>query len=115
MERMFGDVTFNLTYKSTKVTHQEENQFIGLGFSIPLTPRKDHSNRFIQVRGKPKWNYSVNTLIGKSHNLLTPRAADSARLFYNLDNSYANYDRLGQAYIYKNANRLKDAFELILN
>ena len=115
MERMFGDVTVNLTYKNTKVTDQEENQFIGLGFSIPLTPRKDHINRFVQVRGKPKWNYSVNTLIGKKANTLTPGTADSAQLFYNLDNSYANYDRLGEAYIYKNANRLKDAFELISN
>jgi hypothetical protein len=112
LERMFGDVTINLNYKNTKVDNQEANQFVGLGFSIPLTPRKDHSNKYVQVRGIPKWNYTINTLVGTNVNVLTPGSGDSARMFYNLDNFYYNLDRLGTAYIYNHANRLKQAFEL---
>lgn len=114
LERMFGDVTINLSYKNTKIDDQEANQFIGLGFSIPLTPRKDHSNKYVQVRGIPKWNYTIETLVGldgRNLNDLTPGTGDSARMFYNLDNFYYNLDRLGKAYIYNNANRLKQAFE----
>jgi hypothetical protein len=116
LERMFGDITVNIDYKNTKIDNQKANQFIGLGFSIPLTPRKDHSNKYVQVRGIPKWNYTVDTLVGleeKNLNVLTPGTGDSARMFYNLDNFYYNLDRLGNAYIYKNAGRLKQAFALI--
>jgi hypothetical protein len=111
LERMFGDVTINLTYKNTKFDNQEANQFIGLGFSMPLTPRKGHSNKYVQVRGIPKWNYTIDTLVSTNLNVLTPGTGDSARMFYNLDNFYANFDRLGEAYIYNNASRLKQAFE----
>lgn len=111
LERMFGDVTINLNYKNSKIDNQEANQFIGLGFSLPLTPRKDHYNKYVQVRGIPKWNYTINTLVGTNLNVLTPGSGDSARMFYNLDNFYYNIDRLGEAYIYNNASRLKGAFE----
>jgi hypothetical protein len=116
LERMFGDVTIKLNYKNTKVDNQKSNQFIGLGFSIPLTPRKDHSNKYVQVRGIPKWDYTIETLVGlegRNLNDLTPGTGDTARMFYNLDNFYANLDRLGEAYIYNNASRLKQAFTLI--
>jgi hypothetical protein len=116
LERMFGDVTINLSYKNTKIENKKSNQFIGLGFSIPLTPRKDHSNKYVQVRGIPKWNYAIETLVGlddRNLNDLTPGTGDTARMFYNLDNFYANFDRLGEAYIYNNASRLKQAFTLI--
>jgi len=110
VERLFGDVTININYKNTRVDNQESTQFVGLGFSVPLSPRKDHSNKYIQVRGIPKWNYTVNTLVGTNLNVLTPGTGDSARLFYNLDNFYYNLDRLGQTYIDNNASRLRQAF-----
>jgi len=113
LERMFGDVAVNLNYKNTKVTGKESNQFIGLGFSVPLTPRKDFNNKYVQVRGIPKWNYTVNTLVGKDHNQLTPGTGDSARTFYSLSNIYYNLDRLGKAYVYDNAQRLKQAYMLV--
>ncbi len=110
LERMFGDVTLNLTYKDTKVDNEEANQFIGLGFSIPLTPRKDYNNKYFQVRGKPKWRYSVNTLVGKDHNRLTPGTGDTSQRFYNLDSAFYNNNRLSSEYIYGNSNRLRQAY-----
>ncbi|MBA6370476.1 YjbH domain-containing protein [Colwellia sp. BRX8-4] len=110
VERMFGDVSLNLTYKNTKIDGEEANQFIGLGFSIPLTPRKDYNNKYFQVRGKPKWNYSVSTLVGKNHNRLTPGTGDNTKQFYNLDSAFYNHDRLGSEYIYENSSRLKEAY-----
>ena len=112
LERMFGDVTINLNYKNTKYEDEEANQFVGVGFSIPLTPRKDHKNKYVQFRGLPKWNYTINTLVGTNLNVLTPGTGDSARMFYNLDNFYSNFDRLSKTYIYNNTSRLKDAFAL---
>lgn len=110
LERMFGDVTLNLTYKDTKIDNEEANQFIGLGFSIPLTPRKDYNNKYFQVRGKPKWRYSVNTLVGKDHNRLTPGTGDTSQRFYNLDSAFYNNNRLSSEYIYGNSNRLRQAY-----
>ncbi len=110
LERMFGDVSINLTYKNTKIDNEESNQFIGIGFSVPLTPRKDYNNKYFQVRGKPQWQYSVNTLVGESHNNLTPGTGDDTQLFYNLDSTFYNNDRLSSLYIYANSNRLKQAY-----
>jgi hypothetical protein len=112
LERLFGDTTVNINYRNTKVDNQEANEFVGLGFSVPLSPRKDHNNKYVQFRGIPKWNYTVNTLVGANANVLTPGTGDPARMFYNLDNFYYNLDRLGKEYIYNNANRLKQAFTL---
>jgi hypothetical protein len=107
LERMFGDVSLDLTYKNTKVDNEEANQFVGLGFTMPLTPRKDYNNKYFQVRGRPQWQYSVNTLVGKVTNDLTPGSGDGARLFYNLDSAFYNNDRLSKDYIYANKHRLK--------
>ena len=110
LERMFGDVSLNITYKNTKADNEESNQFIGFGFSIPLTPSKDFNHKYFQVRGKPQWQHAVSTLIGKSHNNITPGTGDNTQMFYNLDNSFYNNDRLSSTYIYANANRLKRAY-----
>ena len=110
VKRLFGDVSLNLTYKNTKIDNQEANQFVGIGFSIPLTPRKDYNNKYFQVRGKSKWQYSVSTLVGKDQNKLTPGMGDSAKLFYNLDSNFYNNDRLSREYIYANSSRLKQAY-----
>ncbi|MBU2869194.1 YjbH domain-containing protein [Colwellia sp. E2M01] len=109
LNRMMGDVTLTLSYKNTKVSGEKADQLIGLGFTMPLTPRKDFNNRYVQVRGKPNWDYSLSTIIGEESNDLTPGTADSARSFYNIDNVYYNYNRLSKDYIYRNTERLKAA------
>lgn len=107
---MFGDVSLNFIYKNTKVNNDKANQLVGLGFTVPLTPRKDYNNKYAQVRGRPQLAYSVNTLVGEDSNNLTPGTGDGARLFYNLDRAFYNNDRLSKEYIYANKNRLRQAF-----
>jgi hypothetical protein len=110
LEKLFGDMSIIFTYKNTKKDEEEANQFMGIGFSIPLTPRKDYNNRYLQVRGNPKWEYNVNTLIGENHNRLTSGSGDNGQIFYNLDRVFYNNDRLSQSYIYENSKRLKEAY-----
>ncbi|MDP2561107.1 YjbH domain-containing protein [Psychrobium sp. 1_MG-2023] len=113
LKRMFGDVIINMSYRDTKKDDIERNQFVGIGFSIPFTPRKDFNSKYFQVRGLPNWNYGISTLVGKSHNRLTPGSGDTGARFYNLDNAYFNYDRLNAAYIKNNAYRLQEAAKFI--
>jgi hypothetical protein len=110
IKRMFGDVSLDLIYKNTKLNNDKAIQFVGLGFTIPLTPRKDYSNKYVQVRGRPQLTYSVNTVVGEDRNDLTLGTGDGARLFYNLDSAFYNNDRLNREYIYANKNRLRQAF-----
>ena len=110
IKRMFGDVSLNFIYKNTKVNNDKANQLVGLGFTVPLTPRKDYNNKYAQVRGRPQLAYSVNTLVGEDSNNLTPGTGDGARLFYNLDRAFYNNDRLSKEYIYANKDRLRQAF-----
>ncbi|AWB67092.1 hypothetical protein C2869_11905 [Saccharobesus litoralis] len=111
LERQFGDTTVRLRYKNTDAESGVNNEFIGLSFSVPLTPRKDYNFKHVTLRGENKWTYGIDTLIGKNHNRLTPGTADIAYVSTrNLANIYFNNFRSGQAYLERNKARLIDAY-----
>lgn len=84
----FGDYAVTLTYKNT------DAEFIGLGWVIPLTPRKDHSFRYLQVRGDPDWNYGVQTRVNEDRNTLSFGSAIFIRSANPLRHLYMNRGRL---------------------
>ncbi|KMT63939.1 YjbH domain-containing protein [Catenovulum maritimum] len=115
LERHFGDTTVRLRYKNTDTADGINNEFIGLSFSVPLTPRKEFNKKYITVRGANKFVYGVTTLIGKDHNRLTPGTADTAYMAnQNIANLYFNNHRSGQAYLDRNQDRLKDVYQQYL-
>lgn len=84
----FGDYAVTLTYKNT------DAQFIGLGWVIPLSPRKDHSFRYAQFRGDVDWHYSVQTRINESRNVISFGGARLIRSANPIDSLYLNRGRL---------------------
>lgn len=58
----FGDSALVLGYRNT------DAEFLSLGWSMPLTPRKDHQFRYLQVRGDVDWSYQVQTRINEDTN-----------------------------------------------
>lgn len=84
----FGDYAFTLTYKST------DADFVGLGWVIPLTPVKDKQWRYLQIKGNPDWNYSVQTRVNAESNIVSFGGAAIMRSYNPIQNLYMNRGRL---------------------
>jgi hypothetical protein len=102
-----GDTRVHLIYKKS-----EADTFAGIGFTIPLTPRKD-VGRFagVQVTGTPSWRYDLNTIVGEQSNRLVFGPNVIPTEFFNLRNGYFNGDRLSPAYVRANQERLREAWQ----
>lgn len=84
----FGDFAVTLTYKNTGA------EFIELGWVMPLTPRRDHSFRYLQVRGDPDWTYGIQTRINEDRNTVSFGSARFIRSANPLQHLYMNRGRL---------------------
>lgn len=100
----FDDQTITLFYKNT------DAEFIGMRWTIPLTPRKDFNHRYFQIKGKENWRYSVQTRINEDSNDLSFTIADVPRFEWEIDRTFFNNDKLNDAYLKANTPRLKDAY-----
>lgn len=58
----FGDYAITLQYKNT------DAQFVALGWVIPLTPVKNKSFRYLQIKGDADFNYAVQTRVNEDTN-----------------------------------------------
>jgi hypothetical protein len=95
----FGDVQVGLKYQRTKfdeVDGGEEEDFLALGFSIPLNLKKSmRSNYGFQVRGVEQWNYYVETSLTEKNtgNQIKTGFGKEPFLYHNLNQAYFNRDR----------------------
>lgn len=101
----FGDANLALIYSDTDV------QKVGIGFSIPLSPRKDMTAGNWQVKGTQSWSHSVNTIISQDVNLINTASATTPASSIDLDKTFLNQDRMSSSYVYAHLARLKEAFE----
>jgi hypothetical protein len=102
-----GDTRLHLIYKKS-----EDDAFAGIGFTIPLTPRKDFGRvAGVQLTGSPSWRYDVNTILGEQGNRLVFGPNIIPTEYFNLRNGYFNGDRLSPAYIRANQERLREAWQ----
>ena len=108
----FGDTRILFAYKRTEKSEDNSpTQAVSMGFSIPLTPRKDMSaTSDIQFKGKANWAYALSTRVGDSHNRLIFNQATVPMQRNDLSARYFNYDRLSNPYIFANESRLREAY-----
>lgn len=103
----FGDSYIALYAQSTDVN------VAGVGFSIPLTPRKELAatrTRYGQVSGNPAWRHSVGSRIGESTNALAIGRAHQLATPVGLERTFFNQGRLTPLYIENNTARLREVF-----
>ncbi len=109
--RHVGDTQVHVRYKHVKYAGRTV-KLGAIGFSVPLTFRKDMSRRYpVQVVGTPNWQYNVETKLGEQDNALVFGAGIVATESFNLSNAYFNTDRLDGAYVRANQERLIDAYK----
>ncbi|WP_440903799.1 YjbH domain-containing protein [Catenovulum sp. SX2] len=122
VSRYFDDFEINLSFKATKPDGEVDafsggyeykstyTKMLGLGFTMNFGPRKDFNSRYVNIRSRADWSYSVHTLVGEDANYLTFGIADEARTFYHLDNHFNNFGRKGTSYLQRHQDRLRAAY-----
>ena len=106
----FGDQTVELFYKDVEAPITDENvEFIGMAWTLPLTPQKDWDSRYIQVKGNEAWRWGLQTRINNEINNVAFGVADIAVPEWTIERTYLNNDKLSPEYIYQNLERLKKA------
>ncbi|MFZ2950577.1 MAG: YjbH domain-containing protein, partial [Desulfuromonadaceae bacterium] len=122
LKRFFGDTAVSLYYKNTKGNDDKKWQAVGLQLSFPLTLGKDMKHFYsAQVRGADGFSYAQETTLKNSNssdakqrgstNYLAPYPlAINPQPTTALYRAYYNRDRLSEAYIRRNLDRLRDAW-----
>ncbi|MBL4607286.1 MAG: YjbH domain-containing protein [Pseudomonadales bacterium] len=98
----FGDTAVDVFYKDT------DSAFIGIGVSLPLTPKRTFNSRLAQIKGPNNWHYALQTRVRNSRNNVSFQSALLPPHPLSLDHVMFNEDRLNPLYVQKNANRIFD-------
>ncbi len=97
-----------------KYLNSEDEEFITMGISLPLTPWRDMKPGYLQVRGIDQYELSVQTRINDSQNHLNTGLGQFVELQHSLEREYLNRSRLTQAYFAANQQRMRNAYIRLL-
>ncbi|MEZ9628987.1 YjbH domain-containing protein [Vibrio breoganii] len=100
-----GDTRIDASYLNS-----DEEQFVTLNVSIPLTLWREMTPGYLQVRGKSEWNFDVQTRVGEVHNQLNTGLGWTTNFYHDLDRQYLGRARLSPDYFESNTLRLKNAY-----
>lgn len=108
----FGDQTVELFYKDVEApVGDEQVEFIGIAWTLPLTLRKDWDSPYLQVKGHEAWRWGFQTRINNDKNTVAFGVADIATTEWGIERTYLNNDKLSPEYIYQNIYRLRDVLD----
>ena len=101
----FGDTQLSVYVQDTDV------QMLGIGISVPLTPRRDMRPAAVQFKGSDNWRYNLTTRTDfAGSNPLAPLRGYRPGYLRHLEDTYFNNDRLTLSYVRANMLRLRTAF-----
>ncbi|WP_247682428.1 YjbH domain-containing protein [Pseudoalteromonas sp. MMG013] len=101
----FGDTSLDVYYLDTK------GRFVGIGLTVPLTPRKDYTTPYGVIKGKSNWRERIQTRVGNDANTI---AFGLGQLPFNdtsIETELFNQSRLSESYIQHHLPRLREAYK----
>ncbi|UTV29479.1 YjbH domain-containing protein [Photobacterium atrarenae] len=101
----FGDVQVIIE------AHTAGEEYAGMYFKIPLTPRQEMKPKYVQVTGIEEWRWGYYTKTSGDDNRITPGAIWEPELQHNIERRYFNRDRLSPLYIRSQQHRMKAAYQ----
>ncbi|UXI03522.1 YjbH domain-containing protein [Photobacterium sp. TY1-4] len=102
----FGDVQVIIE------AHTAGEDYAGMYFKIPITPRQEMKPKYVQVTGIDEWRWGYYTKISGNDNRITPGAIWEPELQHSVERRYFNRDRLSPVYIRSQQQRMKQAYTL---
>ena len=98
----FGDTNVTIEYKDTGA------QYVGMRWTVPLTPRRDLLLPYGQIKGRENWNTNVQTLINEDANRVGFGTAIVPRSRNEMERIYLSNDRLSPGYVRTHWPRLRE-------
>lgn len=106
-----GNTRVDASYLTSKAKGGSDYEnFVGISFSIPLTPWRDMKPGYLQVRGIDQFTYTVQTRVGNGANYLNTGLGQSFKLQHNIERQYDNQGRMSVAYFNENIQGLRNAY-----
>ncbi|WP_249930058.1 YjbH domain-containing protein [Pseudoalteromonas aurantia] len=101
----FGDTSLDVYYLDTK------GRFVGIGLTVPLTPRKDYATPYGVIKGKNNWRERIQTRVGESHNNVAFGLGKLPFDDTSIETELFNQSRLSESYIQHHLPRLREAYK----
>lgn len=111
---LFDDTFIDLFYRSTRQDQaNSKNDYVGVQLSVPLTPRRNWSNAYVNVRGNPDFQVGLQTRVGNAANYTAGSGVRGrfATVPASLDLKLYNRDRQSVRYAREHAHRLQEAYQ----
>jgi len=108
--RWFGDVAVQVFARKGG-----NSTYVGMEFSLPLTPRQGMGAGAVQLTGTPRYAQSIRTLMTNTANIgnyVRPDAVRSVNLNYKPELELLNSGRITPEYIKEQAQRMRESFFL---
>jgi hypothetical protein len=105
VSRWWGDVGAHLFYRQGGW-----RKYVGVEFSVPLTPRSAKSWGPVHVQGSPSWKRGLRTMVDNPANYVEPRQVRDLQLTWELETQALNAGRLGPEYVLAQMPRMREAF-----
>jgi len=105
VSRWWGDVGTHLFYR-----RGGSRQYVGIEFTVPLTPRSAMPMGDVQVQGDAAWTRGLRTLVANPINAVEPTKVRDLRLAWDLDTRALNGGRLGPEYVMAQLPRMREAY-----
>ena len=98
IKKFFDDTMIYLLFQKS---NNLNNKFVGIGFEVPLTPRKIPNNKYLQITSTNAFNHKIKTTISKDENVIASGQFNDVKTSYDISNHFYNRDRLNSGYIKK--------------
>ena len=108
--RWFGDVAVQMFARKGG-----NSTFVGMEFSLPLTPRQGMEAGAVQLSGTPRYAQSIRTAVtnaANTGNWVRPDAVRPVNLNYKPELELLNSGRISPEYVKEQAQRMRESFFL---
>lgn len=114
LERRFGDTFVGLFYKGAS----SDDQAVGIGISLPLTPRRDAQPRSLQIKGPRRWMHGLASTLNAPPSATSPNGTNPIRplmlyepvLDLDLERDIQDAGRLNAEYLRQALPRMWEAY-----
>jgi hypothetical protein len=105
LARWFRDTSVGVFYAHTGVS------VVGVRLTLPLTPRREMTPGLLQVRGTPRWEYDVFSVVQHRTNDIVSGVAVQPVTPWNLEDAYRDASRLTLEALARDLPRARAAFQ----
>ena len=106
IKRYFGETLVRFFYQKA------DDQYIGIGVEIPLTPRYVPNTKYGQIKGQKLFSHQLRTVVRSddSQNFVKPGGLINPKLEFDIESRFLNRNRFTESYIKKHILRLRNAY-----